>query len=87
MSELRQALQDYLTIRRALGFKLDRAERHPDAPLFVTSRGGPMSHDALQQRLSLYTATAAQSCPSLTSKNVTPHVLRHSAVICTALAA
>jgi integrase/recombinase XerD len=25
MSELRQALQDYLTVRRALGFKLDRA--------------------------------------------------------------
>ena len=49
----------------------------PDSPLFVTSRGGPMSHDALQQRLSLYTATAARSCPSLASKNVTPHVLRH----------
>jgi len=27
MSELRQALQDYLTIRRALGFKLDRADQ------------------------------------------------------------
>ena len=36
-----------------------------------------MSHDALQQRLSLYNATAARSCPSLASKNVTPHVLRH----------
>jgi site-specific recombinase XerD len=53
----------------------------PDAPLFVTSRGGPMSRDALQQRLSLYTATAARSCPSLASKNVTPHVLRHSAAM------
>ncbi|MGH3122382.1 MAG: tyrosine-type recombinase/integrase [Streptosporangiaceae bacterium] len=55
------------------------AERRgtPEAPLFVTSRGGPMSRDALQQRLSLYTATAAPSCPSLASKNVTPHVLRH----------
>jgi len=49
----------------------------PNSPLFVTSRGGPMSHDALQQRLSLYNATAARSCPSLASKNVTPHVLRH----------
>jgi integrase/recombinase XerD len=53
----------------------------PDAPLFVTTRGGPMSHDALQQRLSLYNATAAPSCPSLASKNVTPHVLRHSAAM------
>jgi integrase/recombinase XerD len=53
----------------------------PDAPLFVTTRGGPMSRDALQQRLSLYTATAAPSRPSLASKNVTPHVLRHSAAM------
>ncbi len=53
----------------------------PDAPLFITSRGGPMSRDALQQRLSLYTAAAARSCPSLASKNVTPHVLRHSAAM------
>jgi integrase/recombinase XerD len=35
----------------------------PDAPLFVTSRCGPMSRDALQQRLSLYTATAAVVLP------------------------
>jgi len=40
-----------------------------------------MSRDALQQRLSLYTAAAARSCPSLASKNVTPHVLRHSAAM------
>jgi site-specific recombinase XerD len=53
----------------------------PDSPLFVTSRGGPMSRDALQQRLSLYTATAARPCPSLASKNVTPHILRHSAAM------
>ena len=53
----------------------------PDDPLFATTRGGPMSRDALQQRLSLYTATAAPSCPSLASKNVTPHVLRHSAAM------
>jgi integrase/recombinase XerD len=52
-----------------------------DAPLFVTSRGGPMSRDALQQRLSLYTATATRSCPSLAGKNITPHVLRHSAAM------
>jgi hypothetical protein len=27
MSRLRQALDEYLSIRRALGFKLDRAEK------------------------------------------------------------
>lgn len=53
----------------------------PDGPLFTTIRGGPMSRDALQQRLSLYATVAGRSCPTLTSKNVTPHVLRHSAAM------
>ena len=53
----------------------------PDDPLFTTIRGGPMSRDALQQRLTLYATAARQTCPTLTSKNVTPHVLRHSAAM------
>jgi integrase/recombinase XerD len=51
-------------------------------PLFPTIRGGPLSLDALGQRVAVHTATAALSCPSLTGKNVTPHMLRHTAVIC-----
>jgi integrase/recombinase XerD len=50
-------------------------------PLFVTSRSGPLSHDALQQRLSVHAAEAARTCPALASKNVTPHVLRHTAAM------
>ena len=53
----------------------------PGDPLFTTIRGGPMSRDALQQRLTLYSTAAGISCPALTSKNVTPHVLRHSAAM------
>jgi site-specific recombinase XerD len=53
----------------------------PDDPLFTTIRGGPMSRDALQQRLTLYATAAGKNCPALTSKNVTPHVLRHSAAM------
>jgi integrase/recombinase XerD len=53
----------------------------PDDPLFTTIRGGPMSRDALQQRLTLYATSARRTCPTLTSKNVTPHVLRHSAAM------
>jgi integrase/recombinase XerD len=37
-----------------------------------------MSRDALQQRLTVYAATAGRSCPSLASKNITPQ-LRHTA--------
>jgi integrase/recombinase XerD len=53
----------------------------PDDPLFTTIRGGPMSRDALQQRLTLYATAAGETCPTLASKNVTPHVLRHSAAM------
>ena len=37
--------------------------------------------DAVAARLKLHTATAATFCPSLTAKNVTPHVLRHTAAM------
>jgi integrase/recombinase XerD len=53
----------------------------PDDPLFTTIRGGPMSRDALQQRLAVHAAAAGRTCPTLTSKNITPHVLRHSAAM------
>jgi integrase/recombinase XerD len=50
-------------------------------PLFPTNHGGSMSADALQQRLTLHSATAALTCPTLAAKNVTPHVLRHTAAM------
>jgi integrase/recombinase XerD len=68
------------TVTTLRAWLAERAGR-PDDPLFDTIRGGPMSHDALQQRLTLHAAAAGQSCPALTSKNVTPHVLRHSAAM------
>ena len=53
----------------------------PGDPLFSTIRGGPMSCDALQQRLTVYAVAAGRSRPSLASKNLTPHVLRHTAAM------
>jgi site-specific recombinase XerD len=53
----------------------------PENPLFPTNRAGSMSTDALQQRLTRHTATAALTCPSLAEKNITPHVLRHTAAM------
>ena len=53
----------------------------PGDPLFTTIRGGPMSSDALQQRLALHTSAAARTCPSLASKTISPHVLRHTAAM------
>jgi site-specific recombinase XerD len=51
----------------------------PDTPLF-TAQGTshPLSSDAVAQRIRLHTTAAALTCPTLATKNVTPHVLRHT---------
>jgi integrase/recombinase XerD len=53
----------------------------PADPLFITRRGTPLSRDALERRIARYTGIAAQSCPALREKKVSPHVLRHSAAM------
>jgi integrase/recombinase XerD len=53
----------------------------PTIPLFPTRTGHPMSRDTVSARLNLHAATAASTCPSLLSKRVTPHVLRHTAAM------
>jgi integrase/recombinase XerD len=49
--------------------------------LFPNARGGRLSADAVQYLVSKYAAVAQQTCPTLTSKRVTPHVLRHTAAM------
>jgi integrase/recombinase XerD len=51
------------------------------APLFPARTGRPLTRDALARRLTKYSAQAAERCPSLGEKNVTPHVLRHTAAM------
>jgi integrase len=36
-----------------------------------------MSRDAVHARITRYQQAAAESCPSLAGKNLTPHTLRH----------
>jgi site-specific recombinase XerD len=50
-------------------------------PLFATRSGRALSRDALECRLAKHATTAAQACPSLREKKVTPHVLRHTAAM------
>ncbi|MEV6970544.1 tyrosine-type recombinase/integrase [Hamadaea sp. NPDC051192] len=59
------------------------AARRPagNDPLFATRRGTPLSHDAVARLVAKHTATAARTCPSLQTKHVTPHTLRHSAAM------
>jgi len=53
----------------------------PEDPLFPTSTGQQLSRDAFGCRISTHAALAAQQCPSLRNKRVTPHVLRHTAAM------
>jgi len=50
----------------------------PDDPLFPSRHGGRMSADAVQRLVTKHVAQARASCPSLRSKRVTAHTLRHS---------
>jgi site-specific recombinase XerD len=50
----------------------------PDQPLFPTSRGRTLSRDAIALLLTKHTTAASDDCPTLTTKTVSPHVLRHT---------
>jgi integrase/recombinase XerD len=53
----------------------------PAGPLFPTQPGGRLSRDAVERLVARHAATAAQACPSIGDKHVTPHTLRHSAAM------
>jgi integrase/recombinase XerD len=53
----------------------------PDQPLFPSRRGSPLSRDAIERRLAIYTARAASDCSTLHGKKISPHVLRHTAAM------
>lgn len=53
----------------------------PATPLFPTSVGRTLSRDAIELRLALYVTRAAVNCPSLRSKRVSTHTLRHTAAM------
>jgi site-specific recombinase XerD len=62
------ALRLWLTERRGL----------PEDPVFCTRTGRRLSPDAVQRRLAQHAQTAAQRCPSMTGRKLSPHVLRHT---------
>lgn len=50
-------------------------------PLFATSAGASLGRSAVEHLLTKYVASASLVCRSLRAKNVTPHVLRHTAAM------
>ena len=57
------------------------SEDQPASPLFPSSHGGPLTRDGIEHRLAKHIATARHGCPTLRSKRVSMHVLRHTAAM------
>jgi site-specific recombinase XerD len=53
----------------------------PATPAFPSSRGGPLSRDAVERLVARHQRIAERHCPLLKRKRVTPHVLRHTAAM------
>jgi integrase/recombinase XerD len=72
-----------LTKETAAVVRVWLAERSgsPAEPLFPTSIGKPLTRKALARRIAKHATHAAERCPSLTTKTITPHVLRHTAAM------
>ena len=51
---------------------------NPDDPIFTNARGHTLSRDGVAYILKKYVKLAEQKCPSLRTKRVSPHVLRHT---------
>lgn len=66
------------TVKALHAYFRDRSDAPPTSPLFLSRRRGPMSRDAVEHLVDVHRARAAKACPSLASKNVSPHVLRHT---------
>jgi site-specific recombinase XerD len=60
---------------------LRERDGQPEEPLFPTSHGRPLSRDAVALIVNRHAATASLSSPTLKSKTVSPHVLRHTAAM------
>lgn len=63
---------------KVLGEWMRERAGQPGDPLFPTSRGGPLSRDAIALLVAKHAASAAERCSSLHAKTVTPHTLRHT---------
>ena len=50
----------------------------PHQPLFVSNRRGRFSRDGIERIVRKYALMASETCPTLKSKRVSPHTLRHS---------
>ena len=68
--ETAQALQDYTSSQVSIGSANNQ--------LFLNANGQPVTRFGLRHIIRKYAAIARSQCPSLETKSVTPHTLRHT---------
>lgn len=68
-------------VRAVLNAWLNERRGTPADPLFPTSTGRRLSRDAIERRLTHHLRQASAKCPSLATKHVTMHTLRHTAAM------
>lgn len=66
---------------RVLKAWLHERQGNAEDTLFPSLRNTGLSRDAVERLVTRHTVTAAQRCPSLAGKRVTPHVLRHTTAV------
>ena len=69
-----------LTVEVLRRWLSERAGR-PRDPLFPTRTGARLSRDAIEHRLAQHLHAASGTCPTLQTKHVTMHTLRHTAAM------
>lgn len=52
-----------------------------DQPLFISNRSGRLSRDAVERIVRKHVTLASKSCPSLRTKKISAHSLRHTAAM------
>ena len=57
---------------------LHQRRAEPEDPVFSTRTGTRLSTDAVEDLIDKHIAAATTACPSLATKRVTPHTLRHT---------
>lgn len=68
-------------VQRVLKAWINEPVRHDASALFPNVHGGRLSADSVQTLLTKHVRVASERSPSLSSKRVSPHVLRHSAAM------
>lgn len=69
------------TIRALLKAWLTERAGAPTNPLFPTTTGSHLSRDAVERRLARTVSLADETCPSIRTKRVSMHTLRHTAAM------